>query len=235
MATMEKNKILQLADDFLLAGQRLCEWCGHGPYLEEDLALSNMALDLLGSAQEIYEFICANPNEFKNAGIVIDGNRPITTQNLAYFRNERHFFNHIIFELPKGDFGFTLLKQYILALYATDFLKNEWVCPLSKKILNQMAYHQEHCEHWIKILGLGSDEKNKSLERMQRSCDELSMYLGEFDLNSGWYTQFSNTLKQTHLQCSPKKQSYPMQHSEHIGFMLSVMQVVPRSYPSSQW
>lgn len=236
--------ILRLADNFLLSGQRLCEWCGHGPYLEEDLALSNMALDLLGSCGELYQYLVDNQDKCSEI-VNIDQNRSISVQNLIYFRNERNFKNYTLFEIPKGHFGMTMLKNYLLALYALEFLE-AWDHPLAKKIHLQLSYHEEHCSYWIKVLSLGSDDTNKSHIKMQQALDEIAPYLNflvkdlqQMQFSLLWPSKFFTLMKDCQLEIIEFKENSGKvkdeSHGEYLGYLLAELQILPRMHPHCNW
>src|SRR5689334_20788406 len=156
--------LLRLGDDRLVLGHRLSEWCGHAPILEEDIALANMALDLIGQASLL----------LKLAGDTEGAGRSEDT--LAYFREAVHFRNVLLVELPKGDFGFTICRQFLFdaySIYLLDALTHSSFTPLAAlatKALKEVRYHVRHSSEWVVRLGDGTAESH---ERVQRSLNTL--------------------------------------------------------------
>src|SRR4051812_37128838 len=162
--------LLRLGDDRLVLGHRLSEWCGHGPILEEDIALSNVALDLLGQATMLLRL----------AGEVEGQGR--TEDALAYFRDAVEFRNCQLVELPKGDFAFTIVRQFLFDVYAVVLLdalsasSNAELAAIAAKALKEAKYHVRHSGEWMLKLGDGTDESHR---RAQRAVDELWRFTGE--------------------------------------------------------
>src|SRR6185503_10081241 len=166
---------LRLADTSLILSQRLGEWCGHGPVLEEDIALTNIALDLLGQARNFYAYAASAEGA---------GNSEDT---YAYFRDERNFQNLLITEQPNGDFGQTILRQFLVSTYQYFFYDqlrksgDKTLSALAEKNLKEVTYHVRHSAEWIIRLGDGTSE---SRQRMLSAIDELWMYTGDiFDMD----------------------------------------------------
>src|SRR5436189_208979 len=169
------NYCLRLGDTSLILAQRNAEWCGHGPFLEEDLALTNIALDLLGQANSILGY----------AGKVEAKGR--TEDDLAFFRSEREFFNTLITELPNGDYGKTILRQFFCDCFDFYFYsdlvksKDEMLSAIAAKSLKEITYHLRHTASWVERLGDGTEESNT---RMQNALNELWRFTGEmFEMN----------------------------------------------------
>src|SRR3954470_11995253 len=162
--------LLRLGDDRLVLGQRLAEWCGHGPILEEDIATSNVALDLLGQATMFLRL----------AGQVEGKGRD--EDALAYFREEVDFRNCHLVELPKGDFAFTIARQFLFDVYAVVTLDamsrgtNADVAAIAGKALKEAKYHVRHSGEWLLKLGDGTDESHR---RVQRALDDLWRFTPE--------------------------------------------------------
>ncbi|MDA0946562.1 MAG: hypothetical protein RLZZ314_786 [Bacteroidota bacterium] len=242
---------LRLGDDAMILGQRLSEWCGHGPVLEEDIALSNIALDLLGQARGYYT----------RAGVLEGLGRD--EDQLAFFRTDREFQNHLLVERPNGHFGDTMVRQFLFdafSLERTQFLANQTVdedlAAVAAKAVKEVRYHFSHSSQWMLRLGDGTEESHR---KVQESLDDLWPYAGEFfveddidkaailagllpDLSvvaQAWHARVSNVLAQATLvkPTSSWSQRGGKQgiHSEHLGFLLAEMQVLPRTYPDASW
>ncbi len=242
--------LLRLGDDRLVLGHRLSEWCGHGPILEEDIALSNIALDLVGHAAGLLAL----------AGTVEDKGR--NEDALAYFREGVEFRNVLMVELPNGDFGFTMVRQFLFDAYsvllwdALSHARDERVAALAAKCLKEDKYHLRHSSEWVVRLGDGTDESHA---RVQRALDELWRYTGElFDadgvdaamtaagivvdveaIRSRWDTMVSDVVHRATLVLptdgAMRRGGRAGRHTEHLGHMLAEMQIVARSHPGATW
>src|SRR4051794_15745849 len=162
--------LLRLGDDRLVLGHRLSEWCGHGPILEEDIALANVSLDLIGEATLLLKLA----GEAESAGRNEDA--------LAYFRDSNEYRNALLVELPKGDFGFTIVRQLFFSVYALlqmDALTrstNADLAGIAAKAVKEARYHVRHSAEWVVTLGDGTRESH---ERVQYAVDDLWRYTGE--------------------------------------------------------
>lgn len=243
--------ILRLGDDALVLGQRLSAWCGHGPILEEDIALSNMALDLIGQARNFYTLAGAR----ENAGRDED--------QLAFFRTDREFQNHLLLELPNGHFGDTIVRHMFFSAFALEryaFLARQLfdaeVAGIAAKAVKELQYHWEHSAKWVIRLGDGTDESH---EKVQNSVNDMWAYTGEFfdaddidqagqetgllpDLSvlaKAWQTRVEACLSQATLTKPDatwaQKGGKQGMHTEHLSYMLAEMQVLPRTYPDATW
>ena len=242
--------LLRLGDDRLVLGHRLSEWCGHGPILEEDIALSNIALDLVGQASALLKLA----GEVEGAGRDEDA--------LAYFRDEVQFRNAQLVELPKGDFGFTIVRQFLFDAYSVhvwDALRHCTSVPLAgiaAKALKEDKYHLRHSSEWVVKLGDGTGESH---DRVQRALDALWRFTGELfagdavdeamrvqgmvvdltETRAKWMAMVAGIVARATLTVPPDG---PMvrggrrgRHSEHLGHMLAEMQIVARSHPGAKW
>lgn len=244
------NYLLRLADTQLIHGQRLAEWCGHGPFLEEDLAITNIALDSIGQAQALYQYAA----ELQGLGK--------TEDDLVYFRNERNYYNALMAELPKGDFGFTILRAYLLSVFNFHTYKklsisaNERLKAIAAKAIKEVTYHVRHTSGWVVRLGDGTSESH---QRMQTSLNELwrftndlfSMLEDEKELvNEGIIVDFTTIkpiwekeVKEVLLQATlniPQEDNQQLGsrkgiHTEYLGYILAEMQYLPRCYPEAKW
>ena len=243
--------ILRLGDDALVLGQRLSAWCGHGPILEEDIALSNMALDLIGQARNFYTLAGAR----ENAGRDED--------QLAFFRTGREFQNHLLLELPNGHFGDTIVRHMFFSAFALEryaFLSRQLfdaeVAGIAAKAVKELQYHWEHAAKWVIRLGDGTAESH---EKVQTSVNDLWAYTGELFvaddvdiaghaagllpelkvLSKAWHARVGACLSQATL-LTPEttwmhKGGKEGMHTEHLSYMLAEMQVLPRTYPNATW
>lgn len=242
----EAKFLIRLADTSLILGQRLAEMCSKGPFLEEDIALSNISLDLFGRAEEMYKIICE-----------IEGDNYIP-DDLVFRRNEREYFNIKLVEQPNEDFAWIIARQFLHDVYAQEVYtqlsdsENEKVAALAQKVLKEVRYSYMHAKDWMERLGLGTEESN---QRTQSALDHLLKYIEEifaFDeldqtyfpnceqLKSVWENDVNATLAACNLE---RKEIQPLSmrdfrdgfHSEHIGHLLSIMQYLPRAYPDAKW
>ena len=242
--------LLRLVDDRLVLGHRLSEWCGHGPILEEDIALSNIALDLIGHASALLSL----------AGNVEGKGR--NEDALAYFRDGVEFRNALIVELPRGDFGFTIVRQFLFDAYSVLLLDalsragDERLAAIAAKSLKEGKYHLRHSSEWVVRLGDGTEESHA---RAQRALDELWRYVDELfepdavdagvaamgvvvdhaALRSRWNTMVADVMARATLalpaDTPARRGGRTGRHTEHLGHMLSEMQIVARSHPGATW
>lgn len=242
--------LLRLGDDRLVLGHRLSEWCGHGPILEEDIAISNIALDLVGHASALL----ALAGEFEGEGR--------TEDTLAYFREAVAYRNALIVELPKGDFAFTIVRQFLFDAYSVLLLDalsratNERVAAIAAKCLKEDKYHLRHSSEWVVRLGDGTAESHA---RAQRALDELWRFTAEmFDrdavddavvtdgivvdheaIASRWRAMVTDVVQRATLSLpvdgAMRRGGRRGRHTEHLGHMLAEMQIVARSHPGATW
>ncbi|MGW1105019.1 1,2-phenylacetyl-CoA epoxidase subunit PaaC [Streptomyces sp. NPDC002540] len=229
---------LALGDDALVLSHRLGEWAGHAPVLEEEVALANIALDLLGQARVLLSLV-GNEDE------------------LAYLREERAFRNVQLVEQPNGDFAHTIARQlyfsgYQRLLYEQLSAGDGPFAGLAAKAVKEVAYHQDHAEHWTLRLGDGTTESH---ERMQRAVDALWRFTGELfqpvegveidwqSLRSSWLESVTTVLEQATLTVPDGPQSGAWTagagrqgiHTEPFGRMIAEMQHLHRSHPGASW
>ncbi len=242
--------LLRLGDDRLVLGHRLSEWCGHGPILEEDIATANIALDLVGQGTLFLKLAA----EVQSAGRSAD--------DLAFFRETVDFKNLQIVELPKGDFAFTMLRQFLFDAYSVHLLDalqkstNTDIAGIAAKGLKEAKYHIRHSSQWVIRFGDGTPESHT---RVQDALNELWRFTGEmfFDdeiddrlnalgvaplpssLATPWQKVVEDVLKQATLVLP--ENAFMMRggrqgkHTEYLGHMLSEMQIVARSHPGAEW
>lgn len=244
------NYCLRLADTSLVLGQRLGEWCGHGPILEEDIALTNISLDCIGQARGFYSYAA----ELEGMGK--------TEDDYAYLRDERDFQNLLIIEQPNGDFGQTIMRQFLVSAfqyYYFDALtnsKDKTIAALAAKSVKEVAYHLRHSSAWVIRLGDGTKE---SKSRMEKAVDELWMYTGDmFDMDDCdsslikvdiavdtkkikplWddkvrevFNESTLTIPENIFMMSGSREG---KHTEYLGHMLAEMQSLHRAHPGAIW
>jgi len=240
------DAVLELADDHLVLGHRVSEWCGHAPILEEDLAMPNMALDLIGSARTLYDYAA----QLEGKGRSED--------DMAYLRDEREYRNCLLVERPNGDFAQTMLRQ----LYFAAFMHPYWqaavasddavIAGVAGKAVKEMAYHIRHAGEWVIRLGDGTDE---SARRMAEAVEELEGYTNELfeegaaegvdalpsreDIRPVWSRTITDIFTQAGLEFPqerfPQTGGRKGDHGEDLGHMLAEMQSVYRAHPGAVW
>lgn len=240
---------LRIADTSLILGQRLGEWCGHGPILEEDIALTNIALDCIGQARGFYSYAAQT-----------EGGK--TEDDYAYLREEREFRNVLLAELPNGDFGQTIMRQFLVSAYQYyffDALKNsndKMFSALAEKSLKEVSYHLRHTSAWVIRLGDGTET---SKEKMEAAIDELWPYTGDlFDMDAVddsllgqniavdlkkikpvWDKHVREVFNEATLAVPENifmmSGSREGKHTEHLGYILAEMQSLHRAHPGVTW
>jgi ring-1,2-phenylacetyl-CoA epoxidase subunit PaaC len=241
---------LRLGDNNLVLGHRLSEWCGHGPILEEDIALINISLDLIGQSIALLTY----------AGQVEGKGR--SEDDLAYLRDSRDFRNALLTEQPNGDFAVTLARQFFYTthsyfLYETlKTSKDETLAGIAEKSLKEVTYHLRHCTEWILRLGDGTAE---SKQRIQTAVDDLWILTGDLfatkdtdallikegiapdqnNLKPKWDKMIRDVF--TKASISIPSNTYMVEgsregkHSEYLGYILAELQFMQRAYPGAKW
>jgi ring-1,2-phenylacetyl-CoA epoxidase subunit PaaC len=242
--------VLRLGDNALILGQRLSEWCGHSPFVEEDVAMANTALDHIGRSRMLLTL----------AGD-LEG-RGQTEDDLAFKRNEREFKNFLLCELPVGDFAFTIVRQVLFDAYhfhLYDELQqssDSTLAAIAAKAVKESSYHLRHSSQWLIRLGDGTDESHR---RAQAALDEQWRFTSEFfdadtvddiavaagigpdivKIRQLWYAEVADVLSIATLAQPPDA---PLAasgrrglHTEHMGYLLASMQSVQRAYPGLEW
>jgi ring-1,2-phenylacetyl-CoA epoxidase subunit PaaC len=241
---------LRRADDALILGHRLSEWCGHAPMLEEDMALANMGLDLLGQARELYSYAAK-----------VEG-RDNDEDKFAYLRDVRQYRNLLLLEQPNGDFARTMVRQFFYAafadLYWRAMMKSDDVtlAAIAAKSEKESAYHLRHSSEWMVRLGDGTEESHA---RAQTGIDDLWAFTGEMfevdgseralidagiavdpaTLRPQWLKTISSVMSEATLAL-PKSDWMQQggrfgRHSEHLGHLLSELQSMQRTFPGAAW
>ena len=240
----------RLGDDSLILGHRISEWASHGPFLEEDIALGNVALDYIGRARMYYTYAAQLSADDK------------TEDDFAYLRDEREFQNHLINELPKGDFAYTIVRQLFIDVFNSLYLpllqtsKDETIAAVADKAVKETRYHLRRSKDWSIRLGDGTPESH---QRMQKALGELWGYVHELfepdelekrliaqsiavdtsTLKDQWLAQVTDILSAATLEVPDAEWAVrggrAGYHTEHLGHLLAVMQSVPRRYPGAKW
>lgn len=244
------NTVVQIADDHLILGHRVSEWCGHAPLLEEDLSMPNMALDLIGQARTLYSYAAVLENKDR------------TEDDFAYLRTDREYRNCLLVERPNTDFAHTMLRQ----LYFTTFMKFFWesmhesgdetLRALSHKAIKEISYHVRHSGEWIVRLGDGTTESAMrvvdAVQALHPYTDELfeidddrqhGIDQGIFPDHAKLKTHWQNTIDVIFVQAklSVPENEFPQTggrkglHTEDFGMLLAQLQYLPRAYPGATW
>lgn len=239
------NHILHLADTTLILSQRNSEWCGHGPILEQDIAITNISLDLLGQSRNFYQY----------AAKLIGGDAD--EDKLAYLRKEREFKNLLLAEQPIGDWAQTILRQCLFSQYQYLLFeqlqnsKDEQLAAITAKALKETKYHLRWSSEWVIRLGDGTEE---SKIRMIKAIDELWRYTGEMFMPAEYekdsdidfavikkqwdqkvkiiFDEATLTVPEKVFMQTGGKEGV---HTEHLGYILTELQYMQRTYPNSTW
>jgi ring-1,2-phenylacetyl-CoA epoxidase subunit PaaC len=252
------NYIIHQADNALILGHRNSEWTGHGPILEQDIALSNIALDLIGQARNFYQLAASRINELEPGEI-------ITEDDLAYLRDENEFRNFILVEQPNGDWAKTILRQFYFSsfqlLQFRELLnsQNTELAAISEKSIKETRYHVKWSSEWVIRLGDGTSESHARMINAQQVLQPFISELflpADFDyeaessgdgilpekLKDEWFQRINNTIETATLPpvSAEKKTMHILSgkngvHSEHLGFLLAEMQFLQRAYPGCVW
>ena len=246
----EVQYLLRIADTHLILAQRLAEWCGHAPVLEEDIALANMALDLVGQSRAL----------LTRAGQL--GGQGFDEDQLAFLRDERDYFNATLVELPRGDFAFTVLRNLFIATWSKLLWErlqgssDAEVAAIAGKAVKEVRYHQQHAADWVVRL---ADSTEEARRRIDAALDELWRYTSELfgsdavdeharasglgpcwaDLQTPWLAEIAAVFDEAGLAI-PKASGFRPSgtrgvHSEHMGYILTEMQHLQRSFPGGVW
>jgi ring-1,2-phenylacetyl-CoA epoxidase subunit PaaC len=250
MTTELVEYLLRAGDDRLVLGHRLSEWCGHAPILEEDIALANIALDLVGEASLLLTLAADADQSGRDADA------------LAFLRDGIDYRNILLVELPKGDFAFTIARQFLFSTYAllqSDALQrssNADLAGVASKMYKESRYHVRHSGDWMLRLGDGTDESHA---RLQHAIDDLWRYTGEMfltddveqtlvaqkiavdsaSLEMPWTTQVADVLQRAGITTPEvswmQRGGRAGRHTEYLGHMLAEMQVLQRQHPGAAW
>jgi ring-1,2-phenylacetyl-CoA epoxidase subunit PaaC len=248
---------LHLADNTLILGHRNSEWCGHGPVLEQDIAITNISLDLIGQARNFYQYAAILINQSTDQPI-----NPATEDTLAYLRDDHEFKNCLLVEQPKGDWAITILRQFFFSAYQFYLYqqlqesKDEQLAAIAVKSLKEVTYHLRWSSEWVIRLGDGTDESHS---RIVKAVDVLWDYTGELfipvhyeqqaaeagigadasDLKNKWQEKVNEIFTEAGLVI-PVKNNLQMggkegNHTGNLKEILTDLQFMQRAYPDSEW
>ncbi|MBE2231195.1 MAG: phenylacetate-CoA oxygenase subunit PaaC [Chitinophagaceae bacterium] len=245
MNQKKTSYILHLADNSLILGQRNSEWCGHGPVLEQDIAITNITLDLVGQARSLYQYA---------ASLLGEGT---TEDSLAYLRTEREFLNCLLVEQPKADWAHTVLRQFFFSTYQYYLCQqllshpDAQLAAIAEKSLKEVRYHVRWSGEWVIRLGDGTTE---SKQRLQLALAALWPYTGELFMPAAYESGQGTDLSAIRPLWNEKVQAVLREatldlpgetfmhsggktgvHTEHLGFILAEMQYMQRTYPGCEW
>jgi ring-1,2-phenylacetyl-CoA epoxidase subunit PaaC len=257
MPTILYNYTLRLADESLILGHRLSEWCGHGPVLEQDIAMINIALDLIGQARNYYQYAAQIENSAPNPP-----NPPRTEDDIAYLRDVPHYRNALLVEQPNGNFAQTIMRQFLFDVYHYYFLESlqksgdETLSACAHKSIKEVTYHLRWSSEWVIRLGDGTAESHHKIEE---ALSDLWSYSGELlsmlELDyEAVEAGFGVNLEELKVKYNEKviailtEATLPIpannwmrsggrqgKHSEHLGYILADLQFIQRAYPNSKW
>ncbi|KMN03428.1 1,2-phenylacetyl-CoA epoxidase subunit PaaC [Pseudomonas helleri] len=243
--------LLRLGDSALIQGQRLCQWCGHAPALEEELALMNVGLDLVGQARNWLEY----------AAELLDDGRD--ADHLAFRRDERAYRNLLLVEQPNGDYAVTILKQFLYDAWHLPVLEglsqssDERIAGIAAKAVKEVTYHLRRSSEWVERLGDGTDESHARMlaalpevwrftveltsadDSEQRLC-EAAITPDAAQVAATWQATVSDTFTRATLPVPAAPSYFYLNarrglHTEHLGILLAEMQFLPRAYPDATW
>lgn len=248
------NYTIYLADSSLIMGHRLSEWTGHGPMIEQDIAISNIALDLIGQARNFYQYAAEIRNNDTRE-------KKITEDDLAYLRDAGEFRNLLITELPNSDWAKTTVKIFFFSAWQFYFYQkligasDKQLAAIAEKSLKEVTYHLKWSSEWVIRLGDGTEE---SKQRMTSAISELWPYTGEMftasgfevdleknisvdvsDIKNAWIEKIKSVLEKATLSLPAdgwmQTGGKNGKHTEHLGFILAEMQFMQRAYPGLEW
>lgn len=246
----KKEYILHLADNGLILAQRMGEWCGHGPVLEQDIALTNIALDVLGQARYFYQYAAEVDGQGKSE------------DDYAYLRGEREFKNFLLLEQPNGDWAHTIMRQFFydnfMQLVYTKLLlsTDKQIAAIASKAIKEVNYHLKFSSEWVIRMGDGTEESH---ERVQNAANTLWEFTGELfvptdydnemasqgiapdvtSLKNEWENRVNEIFAEATLQV-PQATWFQSGgktgvHSENLGLLLTDLQYLQRTYPGASW
>jgi len=255
MSINKLNYVLQLADNALILGHRISEWTGHGPILEQDIAISNIALDLIGQARNFYQYAAQKANEE-------GGDSGVTEDSLAYLRDGWDFRNNLLVEQTNGDWAKTILRQFFFSACQVDQYeglaagRDDMLSAIGAKAYKEAIYHLRWSSEWVIRLGDGTEESHT---RIKRALDELWKFTGELYMPAPyelWATEagIGPDLSQLRPRWEERVKdvfdeaglTYPAtawmqsggkegRHTEQLGYLLAEMQFLQRAYPGCEW
>lgn len=245
---------LHLADTTLILAQRNAAWCGHGPVLEQDIAITNISLDLIGQSRNFYQYAATLINKE-------NGNEEATEDSLAYLRKEREFKNLLLAEQPNGDWAQTILRQFFFSNYQYLLYQRLQKCndaqlaAIADKAIKEVTYHLRWSSEWVIRLGDGTEESHR---RMETAIEQLWMYTGEMfepasyetvlvqagiipamSFKEEWLNKVNEVFAEATLTVPAKAFAQTGgkdgRHTEHLGYILTDLQYLQRTYPNATW
>ncbi len=256
------NYTLHLADDVLILAQQNSAWCGHGPILEQDIAITNISLDLLGQARNFYQYAAQLINESNAPSPLERAGGEATEDALAYLRDNRAFKNCLLVEQENGDWAKTILRQFLFSNYQYllyekfQHSEDEQLKAIAEKALKEVIYHLKWSSEWVIRLGDGTEESH---QRISTAVTELWPYVDELfsdaayesaliannisievaSLKNSWLQKteeiFSEAMLSIPQNIFSQKGGKQGIHTEQLGFILAEMQFLQRAYPNSIW
>jgi ring-1,2-phenylacetyl-CoA epoxidase subunit PaaC len=259
---------LHLADNALILAQRNCEWTAHGPVLEQDIAITNIALDLLGQARNLFQHAALLYNSFNGEEKEAVGkyvprpwksyHRELQEDDLAFLRDEQQYLNLLLCELPRGDWAFTVLRQFFFSAFQFYFYQqlqqssDTQLAAIAEKSSKEVAYHLRWSSEWVIRLGDGTEESH---QRISDALTDLWPFTGEMFVAAGYEQDTfgvqvrslqENWLKKVQSVFEEATLEVPVQtwmqgggkegrHTEHLGYLLAEMQYLQRIYPNATW
>lgn len=255
---------LHLADNTLVLAQRNSEWTGHGPVLEQDIAITNISLDLLGQARNFYQHAASLYNGFTDEEkqavdryiprLWKEYKRELQEDDLAFLRDEHQYLNLLITELPRGDWSFSVLRQFFFSAYQFFLYQklqqssDVQLAAIAEKSIKETAYHLRWSGEWVIRLGDGTEESNG---RIRTALSDLWMFTGEMfktaayeevdvaGLQEQWMHKVQSVFEEATLELPKTTWSQgggkEGRHTEHLGFLLAEMQYLQRVYPNATW
>ena len=251
------NYALHLADNTLILAQQNSAWCGHGPVLEQDIAITNISLDLLGQARNFYQYAAELINLSTNQAV-----NSVTEDSLAYLRDTREFKNCLLVEQDNGDWGQTISRQFLFSNYQyllykkLQLSKDEQLSAIATKALKEVTYHLKWSTEWVIRLGDGTKESH---QRVLQAIEVLWPYVDELFINADyetelsandiavdtsslkdkWLAKTSDVFSEANLKIPGKvfaqKGGKQGMHTEKLGYILAELQFMQRAYPNSVW
>ncbi|HVG12111.1 MAG TPA: 1,2-phenylacetyl-CoA epoxidase subunit PaaC [Flavisolibacter sp.] len=265
MNTSHFSFVLHLADNALILGQRNAEWCGHGPVLEQDIAITNISLDLIGQARNLFQYAASLYNEMERdeqkevehllPRLWKNFERELQEDDLAFLRDERQYLNVLIVELPRGDWAQTVLRQFFFSAFQLAQYKvlqehsSGQLSGIAEKSIKEVAYHLRWSSEWVVRLGDGTEE---SKTRIAKALEDIWPFTGELfipapyepsdsidEIRQAWIARVQNVFASATLEVPA--QSWAQQggkegrHTEYLGYLLTDMQYLQRTYPNATW
>ena len=255
--------ILHLADNALILAQRNSEWCGHGPVLEQDIAITNISLDLIGQARSLYQYAAEVINDSHSSPTGGGGQDGATEDTLAYHRDGRDFKNCLLAEQLNGDWAQTILRQFFFSTYQFYLYQrlqqstDATLAAIGEKSLKEVTYHVRWSSEWVIRLGDGTEESH---DRLLNALDALWTFTGELfipaayegevakagigvdvsTLQAEWMQRVNEVFEEATIT-TPEMSAWMQTggkegiHTEQLGFILAEMQSMQRAYPGGEW